>query len=230
MRKNSLKIALFSLVLLGVSAISYTALRKKERILLVTGCARSGTSFTSRILRNAGLDIPHEEMGKDGAVSWYLATQPDYRKRRINLKKYYFAHTFHQTRDPLKTISSVYFAENLHSWNYILKHTPEISFRDSHLVKCAKYWYYWNLKAEKCSEWSFRVEDIEQVLQEMPSRLGIDLLPVDLQNQPKNMNSMGEHPDFSWTDLEKELPLDLYENIIQMAKRYGYTVPSRTQA
>ena len=33
-------------------------------------------------------------------------------------------------------------------WNYILSQIPEIRISDSHLVKCAKYWYYWNLKAE----------------------------------------------------------------------------------
>ena len=226
MHKNSLKIILFALCLLGVSTSSYFVLRKKEKILLVTGCARSGTAFTSRMLQNAGLNILHEGMGEDGAVSWYLAAQPKYRKRRINLKKYQFAHIFHQTRDPLKTISSVYFSENLHSWNYILKHTPEISFRDSHLVKCAKYWYYWNLKAEECSEWRFRVEDIEQVLQEMPSRLGRELVQFDVKKEPKTMNSLGAHAEFSWEDLKKELPDELYEKIVQMAEKYGYSVPA----
>lgn len=195
---------------------------KSEKTLLIVGCARSGTSYTANILQKSGLDIPHEKMGKDGAVSWYLASRPSYRKRRINLKKFQFEHVFHQTRDPLKTISSVYFSEDRHSWSYILKQIPEIKADDSHLVKCAKYWYYWNLKAESFAEWRYRVEDFEQIFDEFSSRIGKNLSFIDFQNEPKNRNSYGEHKVFSWSELKEALSDDLYEKIIEMSHRYGY--------
>src|ERR1700722_14128714 len=141
------KYFLCALVLIGCCAF-FVTMRKESRTLLITGCARSGTTYIAKALQESNLEIGHEKMLKDGVSSWYLATSPKRTKRRVNPEKYRFAHTFHQVRHPLRTISSVYATENRHSWNYILSQIPEIHMHDSHLVKCAKYWYYWNLKAE----------------------------------------------------------------------------------
>lgn len=39
-------------------------------MLLITGCGRSGTHFTARLLQEIGLDVGHETLGKDGVASW----------------------------------------------------------------------------------------------------------------------------------------------------------------
>jgi hypothetical protein len=164
-------------------------------------------------------------MGKDGASCWYVAAQPNYRKRGVDLTKVRFEHIFHQVRDPLKTISSVYFSEDRLSWHYILKHTPEIKYRDPHLVKCAKYWYYWNLKAETFAEWTYRLEDIDLVWDEFCQRIGKKLLRSAIEQTPKNVNTRGPHELFTWEDLRRELDPELYQNIVNMARKYGYAVP-----
>lgn len=212
-------------ILLLIAICTYIlAFHKQNRTLLITGCARSGTTYISKALLDSGLEIGHERMLKDGVSSWPLAAAPEGTKRRVNLKKFRFEHVFHQVRDPLKVISSVYRTENRHSWNYILKYTPEIRVQDSHLVKCAKYWYYWNLKAEKMAEWTYSVENIDALWDEFERRLGKKLDRSKLHKVPKTTNTAGEHAMFTWKDLERELDPELLQKIQSMAIKYGYPI------
>ena len=61
---------------------------------------------------------------------------------------YRFKHIFHQVRHPLKTIASFHLA-NERSWRYVFKHIPEMKIHEKIIVRCAKYWVYWNLMAEE---------------------------------------------------------------------------------
>ncbi len=138
-------------------------------------------------------------------------------RRRIR-----FAHIFHQVRHPLKVISSVQ-TEGEPSWKYIRAHTPEITQEDSLVVKCAKYWYYWNLKAEQQAELTYQVEQIDHVWDEFSRRLGRKLDRSPLEQLPHNLNAR-IHTELSWKDLELELDPELYHNILTLAQHYGYSV------
>jgi hypothetical protein len=35
-------------------------------MLLITGCGRSGTHYSSALFKHLGLDLPHESVGRDG--------------------------------------------------------------------------------------------------------------------------------------------------------------------
>lgn len=218
------KIAFLGLILVICASI-FLVTRKKEKTLLVVGCARSGTAYIAEVLKTSGINVGHERMDQDGVSSWALAANPPFKKRRVDPRKYHFAHTFHQVRHPLKTISSVYFEQDRHSWNYIMDFVPEIKLQDSHLVKCAKYWYYWNLMAEKMAEWTYRVEDIDKVWDEFGTRIGKGLSPNALEHTQKTVNKReSKKYDFTWEDLSSELDPDLLENIKKLARRYGYDV------
>ena len=217
------KYFLCALALIGCCVFILTK-QKEKRALLITGCARSGTTYIAKALQESDLEIGHERMLKDGVSSWYLAASPKRTKRRVNPEKYRFAHTFHQVRNPLRTISSVYATENRHSWNYILSQIPEIRISDSHLVKCAKYWYYWNLKAEKLAEWTYRVEDLDKLWDEFEKRLGKKVVRPSEERMPKNTNTKGSHTEFSWEDLHRELDSDLFQKVQSLALKYGYSI------
>lgn len=212
------------LIMLSVLASSTFFFRKKHRALLITGCARSGTQYVAMALTASGIEIGHEQMKSAGVSKWDLATNPKEarNKRWINLHNFQFDHIFHQVRDPLKVISSVYVTEDRQSWNYILKHTPEIDIRDSHLIKCAKYWYYWNLKAEELAEWTYRLEDLDQLWEEYGRRLGKPINAQAINAISKKTNTAGDPKRFTWYDLEKELDSELYHNIRKLAQKYGY--------
>ncbi len=142
----------------------------------------------------------------------------------MRAEEYRFAHIFHQTRHPLNVISSVYVTEDKDSWDYIKTHVPEILENDSHLTKSAKYWYYWNLKAEQMSEWTYRIEEIDSLLDEFETRLGKKIDRSALELVPKTTNTCGSSQEFTWEDLQQQLDPVLYQNIRLLAeKKYRYS-------
>lgn len=221
----SKKKPLILLLLLVIAFSGFFALnRKKNRTLLITGCARSGTTYIAKLLQQGGMDIGHEYVGKDGSSSWDLAANPKEGRWKVRPANYRFAHVFHQTRHPLKVISSVYVTEDKDSWDYIKAHTPEILEEDSHITKCAKYWYYWNLKAEKMAEWTYRLEEVDGLLEEFEQRLGKKIDQSAVGRVVKNLNtSSSPIREFTWVDLEQQLDPALYQKIRTLAQKYGYS-------
>lgn len=191
--------------------------------LCITGCARSGTTYIVSVLQKCGYDVKHEAEGKKGVVSWGLAVDSKWTSCGPGTYYFKFNHIFHQVRDPVKTMSSCT-TEPAWSWRFICKHIPEIKIDEPLIVRCAKYWYYWNLKAEQKSEWTYRVEDIENALEEMGRRLGVAFDKNVLQKVPKNVNSRKRNIEYTWADLKAALDPELYLNIQQLAKKYGYAV------
>lgn len=214
-----------AIVLAGSSYWGYHKVYKKRivhRELLITGCARSGTAYISNILQECGLKIGHEKTQKDGVSSWVMCINTKHVPWAVDSRRrLQFTHIFHQVRDPLKVISSVQ-TEGMPSWKYIIKHIPEIKWEDSQIVKCAKYWYYWNLKAEQQAEWTYRVEALEQVWDEFCSRLERKLDRSKIMHVPRNVNARS-HTDISWEDLKLELDPVLYQKIRELAQKYGYS-------
>lgn len=197
----------------------------RNRLLLITGCSRSGTSFTTLFLQANGLQVEHEIDGRDGIVSWIMAvdskTTPWETPWGPGSRDYRFKHIFHQVRNPLKTIASVS-NEPFKAWKYITAYIPQIKMEDPPLVKAAKYWIYWNQKAEKKAEWTYRLEDIDKKVEEMSKRLGIPLNKELLAQIPKDTNTRHFTTQCTWTQLKTLLDADLYHKLTRLAKRYGY--------
>lgn len=199
----------------------------EKKLLLVVGCGRSGTTFTSKYLSSLGLDIQHEKQGNDGCVSWPMVVNSysPWGPIAIDLN---FRHIFHQVRNPLHVITSWYInIKDLDrdEWSFIRKHVKEIYRDDSLLVSCAKYWYYWNLKAEEMAEWRFRIEDLEHELPTLEKMLSIKCDIATLQQMPTAVNTwQPTKKKIKWSDLERELPYDLLQKIQTMAQRYGYAI------
>jgi hypothetical protein len=181
-------------------------------LVLITGCGRSGTTYISKLLLNCGLNVPHENLGKDGCASWFLAVDPS--------ADIHFRHIFHQVRHPINVIASVTtFAQS--SWDYICKSIPEINKQDSLIVKATKYWIYWNLKAEKRAEWTYRIENLSNEIDEMSRRLGVPLDRNVLQILSDNINTR-PHLQLTWEKLRNEVGEELYLQVVEMSRRYGY--------
>lgn len=196
-----------------------------KKRLLVTGCARSGTGYISAVLKLCGLDIGHEYVGEDGCSSWPMAVDALACPWGPTTQGLEFEHTFHQVRHPLLVISSVNTTEPQVTWDYVCHEMPQIKQEDPRIVKCAKYWYYWNLAAEKKAEWTYKLEEIDLVFEEMGCRLGVPLNKLVLKLVSRSTNHRWNHiHDYTWDDLRKELPKDLFDNIQKMAVRYGYSI------
>lgn len=213
------------LLLLANSVEANQTLQK--RYLLITGCGRSGTAYIQEFLSASGLGITHEKtMGDHGCVSWLLAADCDWAPWGPLSKKYTFDHIFHQVRGPCKVIQSFYNHPPLATWKWIASVIPEIKLSDPPLTKAAKYWYYWNLMAESKAEWTYRIEDIDTVYQEMGRRLGMPLSGKVLKTIPKDKNTRGKpNRPITWQVLHDELDPDLYHKVRDLAIRYGYNPP-----
>jgi hypothetical protein len=195
----------------------------KKRKLLITGCARSGTAYITKFLKINNLNVKHEIDGKYGIVSWLMAADSYKAPFGPGANNFLFEHIFHQVRHPLKTIASAS-NEPSNSWRYIKKYIPQINKTDPKIVKAAKYWYYWNLLAEIKAEWTYRIEDIENQVDEMSLRLNVPLDSSLLEKIPKNANTRNYKDAYTWSDLKKAIDEELFYNIIEMATRYGYEV------
>jgi hypothetical protein len=197
------------------------------KALLITGCARSGTFYMSLLLQKSGFDIRHESLGNDGAVAWPMAVGS--LSIRGPIFQGQFKHVFHQVRHPLHQITSRSIQNSdLRDprWIFVRLHTPQIKPTDSILVSCAKYWYYWNLKAEKIAEWRYHIEDIDQIIDEFESRSGLSINRKQLKSLSRDINTREETkraPKITWKQLKQKIPGDLYTNIEEMARRYGYS-------
>lgn len=121
-----------------------------KKIIVITGCGRSGTTFSSKWMNLAGLNIGHERLLLDGVSSWYLLSHQDNvpigptRNDIKDLKKI----TIHQVREPLAAISSIQ-SLGKPSWDFLSKELPINLHEDSKVLQAMKYYYFWNLRAEK---------------------------------------------------------------------------------
>ncbi len=203
----------------------YDTRLRKTRSLLITGCARSGTSYITRVLEICGLKIGHEMILRDGVVSWEMAVDTKQVPWGQGRNGYRFHHIFHQVRHPLKVISSLHSTEPPQSWKFIAEHIPQIQENDSLLVKCAKYWYYWNLKAEKQAELTYQIEKINFLWPEFEQRCERKLDRESLLQVPQDCNTRGEISYvFSWEDLKEQLDPGLFNDIQFLATKYGYSI------
>ena len=149
---------------------------KKENKLLIIGSPRSGTQFTTYLMKTLGFQIGHEESESDGCVSSLHLTVP----KEFNT-------VLHQIREPLQTISSLHkidwadkevtswIAENGYSSivnnhlrqspNYVARHETWNNMLEkikdgNGTKKCMKAYLEWNKYCLKGASWSYRLEDL----------------------------------------------------------------------
>jgi len=167
------------------------------------------------------LDIGHEVEGEVGRVDWNYVYPPtgdvDY------------ALVLHQVRHPLRVIESFHSAGNV-SWGKILKADPQIR-GGTLLQKCIRYWVRWNQVAERQAAWTFRVENMENILPRILLACGKDPLKIDWRSALEVSNTdhsrRGKHkhsskiPTLTLANIQEAAPRDA-EMVMEMASRYGY--------
>lgn len=197
--------------------------RHVNQFLLITGCGRSGTKYITKVLQESGIGVVHEHgMGPQGCVSWLMAAEVDWAPWGPLSKNFSFKHIFHQVRDPIKVIQSVYNFQPLVGWKWICRVIPQILITDNNITKSAKYWYYWNLMTERKAEWTYRVEDIDTVYQQIGKKLGFKF-PNKVPNISRKTNTKGKPKQvITWDFLKSNLDPNLFQKVHDLAVRYGY--------
>jgi hypothetical protein len=196
--------------------------------ILITGCARSGTSYAWEILTRLGMEMRREVCGTDkhGAVDWMSA----FLTRR-------YTRTYHQVREPLRVIESCHTISKA-SWDIILHYESRIGEDDSLLLKAMKFWLYWNGHLEEVAYKTYRVEDFLSVVPEIVEPFGIEVghgrlgqasvvVPVSANTRRTVSAYRSKIPRLTWKSLKAADP-GLTEAIQEMAKRYGYDVSEKS--
>jgi hypothetical protein len=187
--------------------------------LLVIGCGRSGTRYTAKALRSVGLNIGHEKLGKHGMVDWHAIAVPSSMDGHDII--------LHQVREPLAVIASFHTVMRS-SWRFIEDHDHRISMSDPLLLRCMKYWLYWNQRCEKAASRTYRVEDIDKelpiILSEMESNKKIDwdkIRKIPTNDHTRDKRQDVEKHVVTWDDM-LSTNLDIGNQILRLSDAYGY--------
>lgn len=207
-----------------------------KKKILVTGACRSGTTSTSKYLRDLGLNVPHEKMGRDGTVSCVFFTDAPYYPKSADkpmhegegkFSDYDFETIIHLVRYPLHAITSQasYYSKMHKQW------LDEIGFVNievkPNILHAAVLWEKVNEYVESIAD--FRV-NIEYLNQDLRPFLEKKFGGLNAQTFVRHMNKSSgfyKKKSISWKQLER-LDKDLCEKIKYRSERYGYyNIPRR---
>jgi len=189
-------------------------------MVLIAGHGRSGTTYMAKVLNACGIDVGHEKVGSEGAVSFLHIASGPYKGKIIEPFKY--DALIHQVRHPLHVIaSSMTLGVSMPFMERVVGR-----YKASGKLGAVMYtWYSWNRLIEtrgklmdRGSYSRFRIEDIDTVFPLILAFFGRSSVP--LPNIPRNVNTR-PHVRLGWKDLYKaDMALALV--IEEMANRYGY--------
>lgn len=192
--------------------------RMRKRILVI-GCPRSGTRYTAEVLRQMGVKVEHERMGRDGTVSSWFTVDDYYYPRAHGGRRadFEFDCVVHQVRHPLDVIGSLETAMNPAWWHWQQAHTGISKESD---YPGARFWLAWNEMCEQQpTDLAYRVEAMDEAW------VGLSwLLFGEVRSLPSVSKEMGRlrRPNRktpSWDDLGPYA-----EDVKKKAAEYGYAV------
>jgi len=190
-------------------------------MIAVVGCGHSGTFHISEVFQRIGVDIRHEQVGRDGVAGWNYTHL--LREQFPEFGLTVDATVFHQVRNPLNVTSSLTTMED-DTWEEVGRRA---AFRgidwnpllDQHPIRGMKYWLLWNEFASGIADYSYRIEAIKTAFPVMLNMMGVHV--VDLPRVSRNMNKHEYSYNYEWSDLEAADSV-LCERVRQMSVEYGY--------
>lgn len=153
--------------------------------MLITGTPRSGTAFISKVLVELAIPFSMDfetHPASFGAASWILAFSDDSPYGPMRLNRTRFATVVHQTRDPLKSITSISCTEPLYASEYagfLLRHIP---FDAKSRVEAGMiFWYHWNDFIENITNTRYQIEDWQHNIRVILQDAGITDVPTQAE-------------------------------------------------
>jgi len=185
-------------------------------MFLITGCGRSGTKYMATVLRRCGLDVGHEQMGRDGIVSSYYCFKVKRYPGRHLVPRPAFDVVLHQVRHPLRSIASI---QTGHSWRWTCQFLP-VGPKAPLLRRACYNWLVFNEEAERQAALTYRIEALEAAWPDLQRLLGFEADYGLIADIPKDINTR-RHTAVSWADVRQAAP-KVYGRIWAAARRYGY--------
>jgi len=196
-----------------------------HRKLLVTGAPRSGTRAIAYALTSAGFPVGHERGGPRGISSCFFAAHDWYYPgvHRAPLSRYRFEQVWHQTRHPLRTISSMADEMPITWWHWQQPHSRVPGDLEPIGIRCALFWARWSslIEANHPKAWRYRIEDVEELWPEMCDRIGIPLAPYKPPSDHGHSKKKDDRHQYSWDEL-KSINVKIHDQVRAFARKYGY--------
>ena len=204
-----------------------------QRLLLITGSGRSGTTYAARTMQAIGLDVPHELTGADGTSSLFFLVDSDWYpalpwypgRNHVGERRsdYEFKHVLHVVRHPLKTIPSI--GKIFNGLNFELFEEQGVIPKGikNKMLRCAWMYYGLNMLAEQQATMRVQLERYEKSWPSIMRMLGKSAstpFPREVKPANKGTGYRASMP-ITWEELAA-LDSDLCENIKKMTRRYGY--------
>lgn len=192
-------------------------------MLLVTGTGRSGTHYTSELLKQLGYDVPHESVGKDGAASWKHIVSGTFvyigKNREVEIDSTGFTRILHQVRHPLKVIASMQtFSDS--TWQFMSEHI-DLDPKSPVIPRAMNAWIQWNQLVEQKADWRFRIEDLKQNFPEFCEHAGIPVCDFPTIPHQSRDSRTERYKPLSFSDLE-QADITLAQSVENLAQRYDY--------
>jgi len=193
----------------------------KQKLILGLGHPRTGTGYTAKLLQSWGLDVNHEEMGKDGTVDWSLATGKSL-WQDVDLKGWNWQHIIYCVRDPKQSIPSIVYTEDVGNASEKFRNKKVPIIGSNKIAKAIDSLYKWNkiilgIKPDLI----YRIEDESELLFNYLKDNGIELEWSD-EIIGKKQNTR-KHP--SWEEMIVEfgdLSVNTKRKLNLYCKSFGY--------
>jgi hypothetical protein len=173
---------------------------------VISGCGKSGTLYTARLLNTLGIRTSFEEFftaftlptNVNAFTCWLKATSTC---GEVSSFAAPFSQTLptswrpapgavvhiHQIRNPIKVIRSLMGARTFHprpcrvlNVRFNFRHVPEMSEDDEPIILAMTYWIYWNRLAKSRHPHLYHVESISKgSLQSLLETLGYKRSPIE---------------------------------------------------
>lgn len=207
----------------------------KQRRILVTGTGRSGTVYTSRVLRALGLDATHESIygPRTKHPEWPAERQAEVSWMAVPFLGHLPPGTLvvHQVRDPIEVARSFLGRVMFHHGDdtpysrFLAAHEPAI-FRPQRVpVRFMRYYVRWNLRVQPYADLRVRLEDLgdPRHFAEMLAQIGIERsheeIAQALDEIEPRPNAGPREETHRWDNLPSGKDL---EKFVAMAVQFGY--------
>ncbi len=217
--------------------------------ILITGCGLSGTHFTRTVLRACDVDVGHEIIREDGAVSWLHASwmHPTCWRQNLtcgnhawtggNICKevdgdvHEFDTVIRQIRNPRKIATSYALDAHGASWRFarqVIEGVYDIEFpwppKDDIVAAGVCYTWFWLKLAGYASDWTYRVEDMPDVLETLVSVYGGNINKVSqaLDDANKREGSRQKRKGYDYWTWKEITAVPWGCELHDFAQQFGY--------
>lgn len=209
-----------------------SGMRTENKLFLITGHSRTGTTYMSYLFSMLGYDVGHEKMGEHGISSWMMAAcvNPTWGEQVIR-NQFNFKYIIHNIRNPVDTISSIIAEDSHHDRCRARRFRERFIIIDGNPVEAAvrSYLGWHKLIMSIKPDLVVKVEDAKHII---PKWLVNEAkLPVKEENKDldSNINNRDKH-EVSVNEIVEHTNNEILDKLLEFCSKYYKDVEEKLNA